>query len=68
VNADQTSGRTGASSSCGTIPSCKTCDEGVDKGADTYDTGEGTERKVELRDGGVLVAPAPHPQQPNVGT
>jgi hypothetical protein len=63
VNTDQTSSRTGASSSCGTIPSCKTCDEGADKGADSHDTGEGPERKVELRNGGVLAPPAPHPQQ-----
>jgi hypothetical protein len=45
VNADQTFDRIGASSSCESIPSCKTCDEGVD----CHDTGEGPEHEVELR-------------------
>jgi hypothetical protein len=38
-----------ASSSCGTIPSCKTCDKGVDQGAHCHDTNEVLEREIELR-------------------
>jgi hypothetical protein len=58
VNADQTSGQVVASSSCGTLSSYKTCDEG----ADDHDSCEGLEHGVELRNGGILATPSSHPQ------
>jgi hypothetical protein len=40
----------------------KICDEGVHASGDDRDIGEGPEREVELRNGGVLAALTPHPQ------